>query len=78
MSRSLRLPNAIHDERDASGEQATAQERRAKVHQDIGAPSRLSPFPQIPNPTLHHQDGKGQESPNHEPPCKGSKRHHNA
>lgn len=60
MSRSLRLPNTIHDERDASGEQAAAHERRAKVHQDIGAPSRLSPLPQIPNPTLHHQDGKGQ------------------
>jgi hypothetical protein len=54
------LPNAIHDERDASSEQAATHERRAKVHQDIGVPSRLSPFPQIPNPTLHHQDGKGQ------------------
>ncbi len=60
MSRSLRLPNAIHNERDASGEQAAAHERCAKVHQNIGAPSWLSAFPQIPNPALHHQDGKGQ------------------
>lgn len=78
MSRSLRLPNAIHDERDASGEQAAAHECRAKVHQDIGAPSRLSPLPQISDPALYHQDGKGQQGPYHEPPCKGSKRHRNA
>jgi hypothetical protein len=77
MSHSLRLPKTIHDERNASGEQAAAHEGRAKVHQDIGAPRWLSPFPQIPNPALHHQDGKGQEGPNHEPPCKGPKRHRN-
>ena len=73
----LRLPKTIHDQCDASGEQATAHERRAKIHEHIGASRRLSPLPQISDPALHHQDGESQQGPNHEPPGKGSKRHRN-
>ena len=62
------LSDALHHQREASGQETAAENRRAERQVWARAGARMCPIEQVAHPSLNHEHRQGEKHAHAEPP----------